>query len=799
MLSTPFDLDVFPERPRRGWNLKLLLWGPSREHSQLRATVTLTLHLSGFVCNVATLIFLAVFKQRHFFVPLMALWLFNGCFCAWCAGQETTRVLDGVHWCVRLPVLFVIYGLLQGVQVKHIIDLFHRRRATMYDSSGDVSLRATEEEPSTFHSKTFDGIIEGFPFAFVNLFTFYLLDGSTMRCPWYMRPALSGGHELLVRWLFFASAWLSILSLALGIVEVDYRVSTHVRSQIECSAIKAAGHLIFRATEVAYRMNMAILFVLFLRPLQIFNNRFGFVLVAAPVVLCWLLYLFLLVLAKPRSAPQEGILAHALVAITALVTNPTRFVDRPGYMSAARQFTKTIFVMRCIEFLCVLLYVVITWHHSFICGTDEPPEMVGTHVWKHQRIIFFVTAITFAIHSFLQLTCVQSQFSNEICDDTVLEMIPLPDQSAKVSGGVPRGMSSFLLQAGAGLTNRLFTKTENQFSDFVIERVLGCGAFGVVVLVRERSKAGEAMAPETQSRYAMKLQNTASRSGGSRLMVSKRELARRERDILRKVSHPFVVRLVYYFEVPDRTWKDACTGEVVKDLFGRDRFHTAIVMEYCPQGDLEKHIATRGTGRNSWSNNDLETDEFIVSWLLKMRRMAAEILVAFKFLHAERIAFRDLKPPNILLKVWADEQLHICLADFGGSKQLHETDNQLRSLTGTPHYCAPEIMEIHLSGRMSEYTPTVDIFSFGRVLLVMLWRSACPDNGELLHPYKEEYTNDPRVPLCAANLIQMVTNVDPRKRGSVEELIAHPFFGDFIHLDQQMHAIQWETLTEGCL
>lgn len=282
-------------------------------------------------------------------------------------------------------------------------------------------------------------------------------------------------------------------------------------------------------------------------------------------------------------------------------------------------------------------------------------------------------------------------------------------------------------------------------------------------------------------------------------MVSKRELARRERDILRKVSHPFVVRLVYYFEVPDRTWKDACTGEVVKDLFGRDRFHTAIVMEYCPQGDLEKHIATRGTGRNSWSNNDLGTDELIVSWLLKMRRMAAEILVAFKFLHAERIAFRDLKPPNILLKVWADEQLHICLADFGGSKQLHETDNQLRSLTGTPHYCAPEIMEIHLSGRMSEYTPTVDIFSFGRVLLVMLWRSACPDTGELLHPYKEEYTNDPRVPLCAANLIQMVTNVDPRKRGSVEEVIAHPFFGDFIHLGQQMHAIQWETLTEGCL
>lgn len=71
----------------------------------------------------------------------------------------------------------------------------------------------------------------------------------------------------------------------------------------------------------------------------------------------------------------------------------------------------------------------------------------------------------------------------------------------------------------------------------------------------------------------------------------------------------------------------------------------------------------------------------------RARFYAAEIAMALEYLHEQGIAYRDLKPENLLL----DADGHIKITDFGLSKEGVE-GNELHSLCGTPEYLAPEII-----------------------------------------------------------------------------------------------------------
>lgn len=62
-----------------------------------------------------------------------------------------------------------------------------------------------------------------------------------------------------------------------------------------------------------------------------------------------------------------------------------------------------------------------------------------------------------------------------------------------------------------------------------------------------------------------------------------------------------------------------------------------------------------------------------------------EIVVTFEFLHSLKIAYRDLKPENLLI----DRDGHIKLTDFGFAKKI---DDKSYTLCGTPEYLAPEVI-----------------------------------------------------------------------------------------------------------
>jgi serine/threonine protein kinase len=209
------------------------------------------------------------------------------------------------------------------------------------------------------------------------------------------------------------------------------------------------------------------------------------------------------------------------------------------------------------------------------------------------------------------------------------------------------------------------TSKKNSFKnvgleDFKVIRTLGRGSFGKVVMVQYK---------DSQSYYAMKILKKDLVKQTNQIFHTKTE-----REILEKISHPFIVRLQYAFQSPEKLY---------------------IVTDFMQGGELFYHLRKEGYF------NDLKTKFYI-----------CEIILAIEHLHKQNIIYRDLKPENILL----DSDGHIKLTDFGLSKivlEYSDPNSRTYTICGTPEYLAPEI----LSG--SGYDKNVDWWSLGAVMYEM--------------------------------------------------------------------------------
>ncbi|VDN06762.1 unnamed protein product [Thelazia callipaeda] len=269
-------------------------------------------------------------------------------------------------------------------------------------------------------------------------------------------------------------------------------------------------------------------------------------------------------------------------------------------------------------------------------------------------------------------------------------------------------------------------------SQFELLSTIGQGSFGKVMLVRKTRgrDAGEL--------FAMKILKKAT------LKVRDRYRTKAERDILARFRHPFIVRLHYAFQTEGKLY---------------------LILDFLPGGDLFNRL----------SKEIMFTEDDVKFYL-------AEIALALGHLHSLGIAYRDLKPENVLL----DANGHISLTDFGLSKESIEKDGKTYSFCGTVEYMAPEVVN------RRGHTVAADWWSLG-VLMYEMLTGSLPFHGsnrrETMSLILRAKLTMPRsLSAAAQHLLRALFKRNPSNRlGSssedVKQIKAHPFF-DSINWDK---------------
>ncbi|KAJ3124833.1 camp-dependent protein kinase catalytic subunit [Physocladia obscura] len=199
-------------------------------------------------------------------------------------------------------------------------------------------------------------------------------------------------------------------------------------------------------------------------------------------------------------------------------------------------------------------------------------------------------------------------------------------------------------------------RKEFNIQDFNIKKTLGTGSFGRVHLVKLKT---------TGTYFALKALRKS-----DVIKMHQVEHILNEKRILSVLDMPFLVGMLTAFQ---------------------DAGHLYFVLEYIQGGELFTFL--RRCGR-------FETG--------MARLYAAEVTLAFEYLHLRHIVYRDLKPENLLI----DAKGHIKITDFGFAKLIK--DDQTWTLCGTPDYLAPEII------KAKGYGKSVDWWALGILIYEMI-------------------------------------------------------------------------------
>merc|ERR1711902_61289 len=260
--------------------------------------------------------------------------------------------------------------------------------------------------------------------------------------------------------------------------------------------------------------------------------------------------------------------------------------------------------------------------------------------------------------------------------------------------------------------------------DFELMKVLGRGAFGKVVLCKEKGSG---------TLYAMKILKKT-------MVCDKNEVEHTltENRVLRTIRHPFIVGLKYSFTTEDRL---------------------CFVTEYVSGGELFVHLKNERSKRFSEE---------------RTRFYAAEIVCALGYLHKRGIIYRDLKLENLLL----DKNGHIKGVDFGLCKDEIFGNKVANTFCGTPSYLPPEVI------CNMQYGKTVDWWGLGVVMYELLTGQLPFYHEEKKKMYRLIVTEKvlyPRIvsPEAREIISKLLTKNPDRRLGSLtdaEEVMEQAFF-----------------------
>ncbi|KAL2184000.1 Pkinase-domain-containing protein [Thermothelomyces heterothallicus CBS 203.75] len=300
---------------------------------------------------------------------------------------------------------------------------------------------------------------------------------------------------------------------------------------------------------------------------------------------------------------------------------------------------------------------------------------------------------------------------------------------------------------------------------------MGDGAFSNVYRARDREGIAGEVAIKVVRKYEMNSMQSNKHLHPNFKPKAPRPAERanilKEVQIMRQIDHPNIIKLIDFSE---------------------SRQYYYIILELAPGGELFHQIV-----RLTYFSEDLS------------RHVITQVAKALEYLHEERgIVHRDIKPENILFnpipfvpsknpkpKQPGDEDKvdegefikgvgaggigQIKIADFGLSKIIWE--NQTMTPCGTVGYTAPEIV------KDERYSKSVDMWALGCVLYTLLcgFPPFYDESIEVLTEKvaKGQYTflspwwDD--ISKSAKDLISHLLCVDPEKRYTIKEFLAHPW------------------------
>ena len=261
-------------------------------------------------------------------------------------------------------------------------------------------------------------------------------------------------------------------------------------------------------------------------------------------------------------------------------------------------------------------------------------------------------------------------------------------------------------------------------SELEIKKTLGCGAFGRVKLCRH---------PGTDAFYALKCQSKAAivESGLEEHVLN-------EMRVMRKVDHPLIAKLFVALQ---------------------DKKFIYFVLELLQGGELFTHLRSKGKLPEQ-----------------SARFYSASVVYAFATIHAKKIAYRDLKPENLVM----DVNGYVKLVDFGLAKQL--LTGKTWTLCGTPDYLAPEII-------LNEgHDLAVDYWALGVLIFEMIVGAPPFYAEDPMEVYEKILGGNPAMPTFftrnLTDLIKKLLRSQQGKRlgntkGGTAAVIKHKWFSSF--------------------